>query len=243
MGWTVKDKQEYSTSGTTFGLRDRESGRFLRVECQSNTGKDFCGDETCTFSDYEGDPRFECESLARLISVMASDVDWFNSERTRPCHGKFRMEDFEPWAFVHEEVHDEIGGDPVEVRQHASRLKLPAFVQGEAMNSVQPEQTILERAFGATADLAEDAWPFVTILRPEGPIEEGMIVANHMYGFGIVVAEAAVPADWPIDPGRPFDRKDPAFRLVLARADLLRDLDFVRGYIEDDQETSVPALR
>lgn len=232
------------TSRMTFGLRHLKTGKFLRVVSQSNAGQDFCNEYTWTLTESDGNPRFECDTLGKLIAAMAEDVPWFNSESDRPCHGGYRMEDCEPWAFVRTEAYDRAGGDPVTVREESARVLLPSFVRGEIMKSVEPKKPLLFETFPVAADFGEDAWPFVCLVRPEGPIEPGMIVTNGFSGaFGVVVADAPVPTRWPVDPGRPFDKKDPSWRLILARGDLLRDPEFARSCIEQEPESPSPAIR
>jgi hypothetical protein len=201
---------------------------------------------TWTLSDYHEYPRFECESLGRLIAVIENDQHWYNTSHDRPGHGEFkgRMSECEPWAFVRTEVYDDLGGDPVSVRDEAARLRLPAFMEGETMRSLQPNPSLLLDTFPVASGFAGKGWSFVCLARPEGPVEPGMVVRDGPQGgYGVVVDSAWVPSVWPVAPGRPFDKKDPSWRLVLARSDLLNDPEFVRDLIEREPEAPAPSLR
>ena len=110
------------------------------------------------------------------------------------------------------------------------------------MRSVQPKRSLLLDTFPVASGFFREGWSFVCPARPEGPVEPGMVARDGPQGgYGIVVDSASVPSVWPVDPGRPFDEKDPSWRLVLARSDLLHDPEFARDFIERDPEATAPS--
>lgn len=216
------------TTTYRYALRHLPTGRFARLYAESNRGRDFCGEESCalTVKEYELDlPRFEAETLYDLLSVTARDEDWFNSSRDRPMWAGLKMDDFALMEIETVHVFDETGGDPVSVRETVRGLDLPRRYSDEAIRTEQPWKA--ERyveLFGAAGDVDEDTWPFVAIVKPEGGAAiEGLLFDRTDIGRGIVVATVPLPAKWPVDPGRPIDRKDPAYRLALVCSDTLRN--------------------
>lgn len=216
------------TSSTTYCLRHLPTGRFVRMTVEPNgPQEEFCGAETCALTVKEAhlaEQRFEAASLYDLLPVMAHDQQWYNSSRERPMWNGLSMADCIPVVIERSFEYDALGGDPVATSERAIALRLPKNFEGKVIPTEQPKKTAeLVSLFGEAGDVPDDAWPFVSVVKLDGSaVELGMFVVNPHQGRGVIVAETAVPPRWPVDPGRPFDRNDPDYRLVLAASDVLR---------------------
>ena len=89
---TMNKVQKEETSDK-YVLVHRKTGKPLTIHTESNHGKDFCGDVTCTLSDYDDYSMFMVDTLEEAIKTLYFDVDWYNSSETHPCHGQFTTEE------------------------------------------------------------------------------------------------------------------------------------------------------
>lgn len=230
------------TTEIKYALRHLRTGVFARLHTESNIGKDFCGEETCslTIRDYELDlPRFEVDSLYKLLSVTSRDEQWYNTSRDRPCWNGLKMDEFELVAIETALEFDDLGGDPVSRRERTFALTLPPRYSGVAYRTQQPSKPEkLVELFGPAGDLDEDAWPVVAIVKPDaGEDIQGMLFNEFDVGRGIVTATIPLPARWPIDPGRPIDRKDPGFRLALIESAALRTEELPVEFLSKEEQS------
>lgn len=234
-------------TSTTFGLRHMPSGKLVQLRAESNIGQDCCGDESCTLTldGYGSEIRFQVDTFYDLLIVLTRNEQWYNSSRERPMWGRVNLSECSPVAFVKELGFDSIGGDPVSSTEKTIMLRLPAFVAGTVLPTQQPKNTTdFVKIFGPVGDIDDDAWPFVSIVKLEGTeIEHGMLLDNPMQGKGLVVAVAPVPPRWPVDRGRPFDRADPDYRLVLCHSGALRQEGVPSEFVAEEEQAAVPGMR
>jgi len=204
-----------------YGLR-HPSGKFVRLEITSNRGQEFCGEETCemTVDDWRSDgPRYEVDTLYDLLAACVRDVSWFNSSRERPMWGNIVPAECKPYRFERTLVWDRLGGDPVKVTD-SREFALPRFFKGTAFPTYPKRKQIPD--FGIPVEDID--LHFLCIAKLEGnELEPGMLLFNEITGIGLVAAHIPVPKDWPIEPGRPFDKNDPDYRLVFVRFDVLKE--------------------
>lgn len=230
-----------------YALRHLPSGRFVRLETISNIGEDFCGEETCALvaSDRDTDlPRFEVDTLYGLLAAMKTDVPWFNSSREHPMWGKLKPEDVALVAIETVREYDGLGGDPVSVHERTHALELPPKFTGEAIRTRQPKASELVELFGAAGDIDEDAWPFVAIVRPaSGEAMDGLLFEESLVGRGVVVSSIPIPAKWPMERERPFDRADPSWCLALMSSETLRAEGLPLEFLAERPFSGEPSLR
>ena len=209
--------------GTTvrYGLRNRKTGRLLGLSVNSNDDSDFCNPETCMFSE-RGELRYSTGNLTDVLAATRADTPWYNTDFDRPGWNGVDLSGYDVVAFVRTETFDAVGGDPVEVVERVLPVRLPALFEGEAMRTYPRKDFKAEETFGVS--LPEDAWPITLLVRdPDGKLETGMMFNASHTGAVVVAAVADLPAHWPMDPGRPFDRDDRAWKLVLASPAPFRD--------------------
>lgn len=218
----------------TYGLRDPKSGKFLRLEIEDNTGKDFCGEETVRLSvDPWNDaaPRFEVEDVGDLLRMSSEDPAWFNSSRTRPAWGRFEPAKLLPTRYETTLTYDRDGedADPVAAVSSALFIELPVRFHGSVHRTRdKTPANVLQRAFGeayaviassaGAEDYTQTIYAETVLIDTAGQAAEpGMMMVTPNGNTGQIDAIVPVPEGWPQLIGDPIDLSLPTLRLALAR--------------------------
>lgn len=217
----------------TYGFRDPKSARFIKLEIESNEGRDMCGAETVRFSTNPWDkdaPRYEVEDLRDLMATFSEDPHWFNSSRERPSWNGFNPASLLPAQYeaVLQFDSDLPGADPVSATHSALFMELPRRFEGPVhMTRDGTPEGVLLRAFGeAYAALertvsagGDDAiWSEVMLVdTSEAEAEAGMFLTTGNRNTGQIDAIVPVPEGWPQRRDIKVDLDAPGMRLALVR--------------------------
>lgn len=179
---------------TTFGLRDTETGRFVRISVDVSGDTDYAG---FTFEDYGvGTMRYERATVADVLaSTLEDSRKYFISNPDRPAWSGIQVDALQPVCFVKTEIFD--GGDPVSGSFHTLEFDFPPRFQGDVHPFMQKgdRTDAIRTMFGPGYDA--DRHFLVLADVSEHPIEEGMAVAESLWSVGEAVASAPLPDDWP----------------------------------------------
>lgn len=218
----------------TYGLRDPKSGKFLRLEIEENTGREFCGEETVRLSinPWTSDaPLFEVQEVGDLLRMFSEGPAWFNSSRSRPTWGGFQPAKLLPTRYETTLTYDREGkdADPVATVNSASFIELPPHFHGSVHRTRDKTPAIvLQRAFGESyaviarsagaEDYTQTIYAETVLIDIDGHVAEpGMMLVTPNGNTGQIDAIVPVPEGWPQLIGDPIDLSLPSLRLVLAR--------------------------
>jgi hypothetical protein len=101
-----------------YGLRHIESGNLLRVEIQSNDGRNFCGDSRAELdhNDWNEHHLYTTDEMYKAEYVRNFSTPWYNSSEETPQH------DYEPEELQVVEIHRIITITP-------KKVKIPTWVE------------------------------------------------------------------------------------------------------------------
>lgn len=236
---------------TTYGLRDRSTGKFLLLDIVDNNEGDAAGAESVrlTLETWGGQaPRYEVADMMDLIRTLKENRQWYESSRQRPSWNGFGPDRVIPAVIETELDFDTAGGDPIATRTRINTLQFPPRYQGTVgrMSRDVPEDILL-RTFGEayTTLLAtqsgnwEDAvyLDTVTVDLSEGP-KVGMVVETPDRSTGQIEAIAEMPSDWP---DHHIDLSNPDLRVALIRLNRMRPYEAPRPFSTEDFETRAEA--
>lgn len=221
---------------TTYGLRNIETGRFVRV-AQENKSTGYLA---FRLSEDVDAPRWETVSLADLVTLIVEDRPEYESTLAVPAWGGFRPElnVYQPVRFRSEFGYDVEGGDPVTKAEWIETFNL-----GDVYDFRQPiSQTrsidnthygVLQALFTQYDMDRHENMSVALIAHKEGGVFSlrGDIGLTSDRGPARIVGVADVPEDWPISDDqlnhKPFDDTKWSL-LLLDKTELENWVDFER---------------
>jgi hypothetical protein len=228
-------------TGTTYGLRHRETGRFLMVaykEGDNSTNEEICR-LTLEPGRFGDAVRYETPDLDDLVRTVRRDTKWWASSRTRPAWGDVDVKDCIPSAFVRASVFDSFGGDPVAVTETACAMRLPEWFEGKSHSTRQSAPAmVLKRTFGAGYEAVFDGEdPYMCVLDvSEHRAEIGMLLTNYSENTQQIVMLVDLPEDWPRDRDSGIGNRQEDLKLAVCRWQKFVTFDAPVPYAELDAD-------
>jgi hypothetical protein len=210
----------------TYGFRHPQTGRLIRLDIESNSGRDSCGEETCRLTTVEADGVFEVETLKEIAVVMQHDVKWYNSSRDRPMWNGLDPKQFEIVGIKRTLVYDgPEGADPIEEKRTVEPRPFPGYVGGERLRGRRLPAPLIRRYFETDLTSDEIAWAEAALVafdeRPDPADMVGRFMSpGQSYGnTGIVEALVDLPEDYLLE-GTAVTRVDEGKCVMLALLNL-----------------------
>lgn len=242
----------HSETRTTYGFRDRRTGKFLHINIASNHDQDFCGSETVSLTlepSTESSERYEVDDLMELIAAMRQDPHWFNSSRQRPSWSGHDPAGLIPVQYDKEMVYDQPDGDPVATHETVRVLQLPLAFKGKAYGTSDSRTTM-----DAVRSVFGDAWASVEASEnDEEPIyaeiavldaseqepEVGMLLVTSAGNSAQIDALAPRGTPSPRKPHERIDATAPSMRVALVRINRIRPAHEARPFEASDFDLEV----
>jgi hypothetical protein len=213
----------YRTEETvTYALRHRPSGKIVKLQVESNFGRDDCGEETCRLTLDTDGPNFEVNALREIAVVMQCNEQWYNSSRSRPMWNGLDFKQIEVVRIRRCRTFDgPVGSDPIEERQTIQAHPFPGFVDGTRLKTRRLPSPLVRRYFDADLSSGDLDRSEVAIVSFEQRPDPADLIGQYLgpgAGFdntGIVEAVADLPEGYLID-SRVTERLNAGEHLMIA---------------------------